>query len=119
MIGDRFPSRVILHWFSGSLRVTEQAISFGLFFSINPAMVTSDQGRRIIGVLPRDRILTESDGPFVAADGRPAEPGDVSRVITYLAREWRTEEADVRRQVSETLRGLRADSPTDAWPPRG
>jgi len=117
MIGSGFPSRVILHWFSGGLSVTEQAVRLGFFFSVNPAMVTSARGCSIIATVPRDRVLTESDGPFVSMGARPAEPGDVHAVISHLARAWSAEESDVRRQISENLRSLRGGSPGDAWPP--
>src|SRR6185312_11432963 len=45
VIGDRFPGKAILHWFSGSRAEVDRAIAFGFFFSVGPAMVRSKTGR--------------------------------------------------------------------------
>jgi len=108
MIGDRFRGNVILHWFSGPVGILTKAVAAGLFFSVNPAMVVSEQGRKLIGKLPRERILTESDGPFVEVSGRPAEPADVRLVVRYLATEWSLDEGAVRKQITANFQGLRS-----------
>jgi Tat protein secretion system quality control protein TatD with DNase activity len=46
------------------------AMKRGHFFSINPAMTWSKKGRTIIEQIPRDRALTESDGPFIDVESR-------------------------------------------------
>lgn len=56
----------ILHWFSGSLSQLERAIKLGCFFSINLKMLDSSNGRSILRMLPIDRILLESDAPFIS-----------------------------------------------------
>lgn len=57
-------SNVIFHWYSGPLNLIPQIIDRGYYFSINEAMTQSVNGRKIISVIPRDRILTESDAPY-------------------------------------------------------
>ena len=89
LIGPEFPGTSILHWYSGSLKTLDQALAFGIYFSVNPAMTRSERGRAIIASLPRDRVLTESDGPFVEVHGVPARPTDVKHVLTYLADQWK------------------------------
>ncbi|MEA2238193.1 MAG: TatD DNase family protein [Thermoanaerobaculia bacterium] len=89
LVGPNFPGVPILHWFSGSLKVLEQALVFGFYFSVNPAMTRSDRGRAILAALPRERVLTESDGPFVDMQGVPARPADVKIVVSYLANQWK------------------------------
>lgn len=56
---------VVFHWFGGSLLQLERLLSLGHYCSINPAMLRSTRGRAIVERLPRDRVLTETDGPFV------------------------------------------------------
>jgi TatD DNase family protein len=85
IIGASFSGIVILHWFSGSLNVLEKAVSNGYYFSVNPAMVISSKGQQIISAIPRDRLLTESDGPFVTVEGKAARPRDVRKVVSALA----------------------------------
>src|SRR5688500_16922013 len=55
----------VLHWYSGSLRHAERALEAGLYFSVNPAMLRTQKGARLIRALPRERVLTETDGPYV------------------------------------------------------
>ncbi|MBO5322567.1 MAG: TatD family hydrolase [Oscillospiraceae bacterium] len=56
----------ILHWYSGSLAQLERAIEMGCYFSINEQMLKSINGTKIIERIPIERIVLESDAPFVA-----------------------------------------------------
>jgi len=94
---------VVLHWFSGSRRTMHRALDSGHFFSINPAMLRSQSGRRLIKALPPERVLTETDGPFVKVGNRPAEPSDVRRVLVYLSRLWGLALEDVEAVTHENL----------------
>lgn len=85
MVGASFSGIVILHWFSGSLNVLEKAVSNGYYFSVNPAMVSSSKGQQLINAMPREKLLTESDGPFVTVEGKAARPRDVGQVVGALA----------------------------------
>jgi len=96
MIGPSFSGKVILHWYSGDLKELERALSFGFYFSVNRAMTVSDNGKRIIARLPKDRILLETDGPFVKIGDRQSTPLDVKETLFDILR----------------LKGLE-DSPTD------
>lgn len=102
-IGDRFHGKVILHWFTGTRREVERAVRFGLYFSVNPAMVTSQKGRELVDAMPRDRVLTESDGPFVKLGPQPADPTSAPIVLNYLARAWRIQVDEVARVVLANL----------------
>lgn len=56
----------ILHWYSGTLKQLGRAIELGCFFSINEYMLNSSTGRPIIEEIPIDRLLLESDAPFIS-----------------------------------------------------
>jgi TatD DNase family protein len=75
---------VVLHWFTGSKSDARRAATLGCYFSINAEMTRTDRGRDLIRSLPRDRILTETDGPFTQVKGRPSEPSDVLDVIAGI-----------------------------------
>lgn len=75
---------VVLHWFTGSKSDARRAAALGCYFSINAEMTRTDRGRDLIRSLPRDRILTETDGPFTQVEGRPSEPSDVLDVIADI-----------------------------------
>jgi TatD DNase family protein len=115
-IGDGFRSTVILHWYSGALHLIERAASYGFFFSVNAAMTESASGQRIIKALPRDRVLLESDGPFVQVDNRPATPLDGERVIRAVAHLWQMTANDVAATIARSLRAALARGTKDEDP---
>lgn len=106
MIGNAYSGKIILHWYSGSPKVLEKALSFGYYMSINTSMITSTKGREIVMKIPRDRLLTESDGPFVKVSGRPARPGDMMLVIEGLAGMWGVEKTHAANTIYENFRGM-------------
>lgn len=59
-----FEGTVILHWYSGKLTLIDEAIKRGYYFSINHNMIKSVGGKKIIGKIPINRILIESDAPY-------------------------------------------------------
>jgi TatD DNase family protein len=61
----------ILHWFSGAIKELERAIEIGCYFSINDYMLKSTNGRKIIQIIPAERLLLESDAPFILAVKTP------------------------------------------------
>jgi TatD DNase family protein len=75
----------VLHWFTGSRSEAQRAVSLGCYFSINREMLRNDKHNTLLAYLPLDRLLTETDGPFVKIDGRDARPSDVSETIKALA----------------------------------
>lgn len=60
-----FNGKIILHWHSGSKQVLQNAISNGYYFSVNHAMLNSESGRKIVENIPNDKLLIETDCPFV------------------------------------------------------
>ena len=88
IIGTSFRGIAILHWYSGSIRILKKAVSNGCYFSINPAMIRSKRFEQLLAAIPQDRILTETDGPFVKLGKNPAKPWDTEEVINKLAVLW-------------------------------
>lgn len=90
--GGRFRGTYILHWYSGAARALRRAVGHGAFISVNPAMARSKRGRALIAEVPRERVLTETDGPFVtigsASAATAAVPSDVRGVVEKLGRFW-------------------------------
>ena len=111
MVGKDFPGTVILHWFSGSAREANRAAASGLYFSVNPAMIRSKSGQALVAGMDPDRVLTETDGPFVTAGNTPANPPDVAFVVRYLADVWQTSEDEAARRVLSNFRALLGDQP--------
>jgi len=55
---------VIFHWYSGPVDLIPSIIERGFYFSINESMCRSKNGLSIIGKIPREKILTETDAPY-------------------------------------------------------
>ena len=103
MLRQAGTSPAVFHWYSGALGVLEQALADGHYFSVNPAMTKSQNGQKIIAAIPRDRLLTETDGPFTTSGNRPAEPEDVASVERYVATIWNWSVPKVSQQIRENL----------------
>lgn len=97
--GERFRGTYILHWYSGGTRALRRAIANGAYVSFNTAMMRSERGRALVNEVPRGRVLTETDGPFVAVDDVAAEPHHVAIVLEELAELWSTPIDEARRIV--------------------
>lgn len=85
MIGNNFPGKIILHWFSGTNSSIEKAIRNEYYFSINSRMIKSDTGISLIKKIPVDRLLTETDGPFIFENNKKCSPLNVEGTISNLA----------------------------------
>jgi TatD DNase family protein len=96
----------ILHWYTGPQRVVDDALAAGMYFSINPAMLRSKKGQMLLPLLPHDRILTESDGPFARARGHEASPSDMQWLVAELARLRRDDPDKVRKDISDNMMAL-------------
>jgi TatD DNase family protein len=98
----------VFHWFAGTRRDLERASSLGCWFSVGPAMVNGTKGRALVEGMPRERVLTESDGPFARMAGRAVLPWDVAATFPVLAQLWNADEIGVDRQLKDNLRALGA-----------
>ena len=96
----------VLHWYSGGKRDLARAIDLGCWFSVGPAMLASENGRALASRMPRERLLTETDGPFANLDGRQVFPWDVEVAVQTLAKLWDIEPSDVNGVLRENLRRL-------------
>ncbi|MEK6409628.1 MAG: Qat anti-phage system TatD family nuclease QatD [Acidobacteriota bacterium] len=98
--------RVVLHWFTGSRAEARRAVELGCYFSINAEMMQNERGRVLVGTLPSNRLLTETDGPFTHLGGRPTCPTDVIVAIEAMAKLLHATAADMAETVQVNLRTL-------------
>jgi TatD DNase family protein len=84
------PLRGVLHCFSGSRTLADQAVELGLHLSF-AGIVTfprADEVRAVAGLVPADRLLVETDSPYLAPvpyRGRRNEPAWVVQVLHAVA----------------------------------
>jgi TatD DNase family protein len=105
-LGENYPGGVILHWFSGSSAELERAICYGMYFSINVQMVGSQKGQALLSRMPVERVITETDGPFVKHGTQPAKPRHTQLVIEGLATLWHTSPDEAREIVFANFKRL-------------
>lgn len=96
----------IFHWYSGGLNLIKNISDSGYYFSINPAMIKSISGQKIISKIPKDNVLTETDGPFIQKESVPLLPGEIEEVIVYLSKIWSISIDEVQNIVNINFRRL-------------
>lgn len=98
----------VLHWYSGALKHADRALSAGIYFSVNAAMLRSQKGARLLRALPRDRVLTETDGPYVATGSRRSAPADVPALVRDLAGAWGCDPDEARSVIWDNMATVHA-----------
>jgi len=85
------PLRGVMHSFTGPAAVAEGCLELGLYISF-AGMVTfknADEIRAIAKCIPRDRILVETDSPYLTPQPfrgkRPNHPAHVAYTLKHLA----------------------------------
>lgn len=84
------PFKAVLHCFTGSRELAFAGIELGLFVSFTGILTfkKSDELRAIAAALPADRILVETDSPYLAPGkyrGKRCEPAYVVETARMLA----------------------------------
>jgi len=107
MIGPKFPGKIILHWFSGSIKQLEAAQDNGCFFSINSAMASTDKGQFLIKHINPNRVLSETDGPFIYGTKNINTFSDnIMNVLNYLKSIWRIDQHEVALKIVSNFKSL-------------
>lgn len=101
-----FHGTYILHWYTGSAKALERALANGAYVSVNPAMCQSQRGQALMARVPVERVLTETDGPFVSVGERPAVPSDVANVVDKLSEVWKVSSVAARELVYANYRRI-------------
>lgn len=106
MIETDLPStrgRVVLHWFSGNQTEAKRAVKLGCYFSINSEMLRKHRSLEMVAALPMDRLLTESDGPFIQCNDRPTKPNDIPIMVRELAKARRSKPSEIAGVIRRNL----------------
>lgn len=78
---------VILHWFTGTKQQAVRAIEMGCYFSINSKMLESRSFLETLKLIPLDRILVETDGPFIRDSSEvPLDPRASQKIVASMSK---------------------------------
>lgn len=89
--------RGVWHCFDGTLAEAEAMIELGFYISFSGIVTfkTNDALREVAAALPRDKVLAETDSPYltpVPIRGRPNQPAHVCHIGQVLAGVWNLEQ---------------------------
>jgi TatD DNase family protein len=99
-------STPVLHWFSGTTEEARRAVALGCWFSIGPTMVSSAKGHALLRELPMEKILPETDGPFVTNRHAPLMPWEAIRISDTLEPLWGMTKDGIYLQMKRNLSAL-------------
>jgi len=100
----------VMHWFSGTDKELDWAISMNCWFSINPLMLSSKKGISMIEKVALTKMIPETDGPFTTHEGIQYMPWDTGIVVDGIARFKNMNKDDVSKIMLENLSILRASN---------
>lgn len=97
----------ILHWYSGPMKILEEAIQMGCFFSFSPTALLSSNGRNIVSHVPLNRIFPESDGPFCKINGVPVAPWESCNIAELLSEIHHVDKSTIISIFKDNLANLK------------
>src|SRR3989449_6448087 len=103
--------RGVLHCFTGDAALADAGLALGLFVSL-AGIITFPKAeplRQTAGRVPLDRLLTETDSPFLAPvpySGTRNEPAYVARVVSTLAEMRRVPPRDLAARTAANFHTL-------------
>ncbi|MDS7598412.1 Qat anti-phage system TatD family nuclease QatD [Agrobacterium tumefaciens] len=100
---DLEDNTMVMHWFTGTLAEARRAVEMGCYFSINARMLRSSKANALFRVIPIERMLTETDGPFTEGKGGAARPWDALTCVEALARTYDTSVSDMQERIVGNL----------------
>ena len=103
--------RGVLHCFTGTLALAEAGLELGFSISI-AGIITFPKAaalRETVRRVPLDRVLTETDSPFLAPvphRGKRNEPAFVGRVVETLAELFGVDRSEMARRTAANFHTL-------------
>jgi TatD DNase family protein len=81
--------RAVFHWHKSDEATTRAILAAGYFISLTPEVVYRDRDQALARIVPIDRMMVETDGPWPYGgpfEGKPTEPNFIADAISAIAR---------------------------------
>jgi len=103
----RAPFRILMHCYTSGAELAQRMAALGAWFSVSgiASFKAAEEVRAVIADMPADRIIVETDCPYLAPApmrGRRNEPAFLPHVLAALAkvRGWSLTEAEQRTEIA-------------------
>ena len=107
MLLDVGAERVQLHAFDGKFSTAQPAVEAGFYFSVPPSIVRSRQKQKLVGHLPLEGLLVETDSPVLGEDPDARnEPANLWTSVRAIAKIKGISEEEAAAAVVENTRKL-------------
>lgn len=90
----QFPGQIgVVHCFSGSLETAKIILDMGYYISFTGVLTfeNAKKSREIVSYMPKDRLLLETDAPYMAPvplRGKRSDSGQLVHIATVVAKLW-------------------------------
>jgi TatD DNase family protein len=97
--------KILIHCFTGSKTFAHKLIDLGCYISAS-GVVTFKKSKDLADTfvsLPNDRILVETDSPYLSPEplrGKPNEPSHIIHTVNFLARLKKVESSFFANQTT-------------------
>lgn len=102
LIGD-------VHFFAGTVEIAQEFLDLGFYISFTGVITFARMYEKLVQAIPMDRILSETDAPYVAPvpfRGKRNEPSHVREVVKKIAKIKKMDEHDVAEQIMKNAQNL-------------
>lgn len=97
---------VVMHCFAGTVEETDEAIKRGYYFTVPPTLEKNKGFKKTAKRAPIDKLLTETDGPYLSPTGGESKPENVRITIDAIARLKNLKPEEVEDKIYKTCKLL-------------
>ena len=97
------------HFFAGTKEIAQEFLDLGFYISFTGVITFAGMYEKLVKAVPNDRILSETDAPYVTPHpfrGQRNEPSHVREVLGKIARIKKVDEEEMAQQVMENAETL-------------
>ncbi|NCO11137.1 hypothetical protein CO038_00180 [Candidatus Pacearchaeota archaeon CG_4_9_14_0_2_um_filter_39_13] len=107
ILEDMKAKKVVMHCFSGKLKLVERIIKNGWMLSIPTSVKNSEHFQKVIEMAPMGQLLCETDSPYLHPDREfPNTPGNVIESYKMIAKIKKMNLKDVEKKIEGNFKGL-------------